>query len=142
MECTQCGATLRPGARFCNSCGYRLDENRATRDMDGRAKLHADIAHPINSMCREKIQSAVLASYAEELERSKMPGYVSRYDDYDNDDFEMPYENPKRISELEPVTFYQPSGRGFEQEISRRLEHWAKLRTLRTHETTDAEKSR
>jgi len=57
--------------------------NRAIRDADGRAKLHADIAHPINSMCREKIQAAVLSSYADELERSKMPGYVSRYDDLD-----------------------------------------------------------
>jgi stage V sporulation protein G len=44
-------------------------------------------------MCREKIQSAVLASYADELERSKMPGYVSRYDDYETDDFEMPFDS-------------------------------------------------
>jgi stage V sporulation protein G len=43
-------------------------------------------------MCREKIQAAVLASYAEELERSKVPGYVSRYDDYEVDDYEVPYE--------------------------------------------------
>ena len=34
-------------------------------------------------MCREKIQAAVLASYADELERAKLPGYVSRYDDLD-----------------------------------------------------------
>jgi stage V sporulation protein G len=27
----------------------------------------------------------VLASYADELERSKLPGYVSRYDDLDGD---------------------------------------------------------
>src|SRR5215212_6373709 len=75
----------------CHQCGTRLDENRAIRDADGRAKLHADIAHPINSMCREKIQGAVLASYADELERSKMPGYVSRYDDLDGE-YEVPLE--------------------------------------------------
>jgi stage V sporulation protein G len=82
-RCHHCGTKNHLRSRFCNQCGSRLDENRAIRDADGRAKLHADIAHPINSMCREKIQSSVLASYADELERSKMPGYVSRYDDLD-----------------------------------------------------------
>ncbi|QEH37017.1 Putative septation protein SpoVG [Aquisphaera giovannonii] len=91
-RCHNCGTKNHLRSRFCNQCGCRLDENRALRDADGRAKLHADIAHPINSMCREKIQAAVLASYAEELERAKMPGYVSRYDDYDVDDYETPYE--------------------------------------------------
>lgn len=82
-RCHTCGTKNHLRSRFCNQCGSRLDENRAIRDADGRAKLHADIAHPINSMCREKIQSAVLASYADELERSKVPGYISRYDDLD-----------------------------------------------------------
>jgi len=92
-RCHNCGTKNHLRSRFCNQCGCRLDENRALRDAEGRAKLHADIAHPINSMCREKIQSAVLASYAEELERSKMPGYVSRYDDYESDEFEVPYDS-------------------------------------------------
>jgi len=92
-RCHNCGTKNHLRSRFCNQCGCRLDENRALRDADGRAKLHADIAHPINSMCREKIQSAVLASYAEELERAKMPGYMSRYDEYEVDDFEVPYDS-------------------------------------------------
>ena len=91
-RCHNCGTKNHLRSRFCNQCGCRLDENRALRDADGRAKLHADIAHPINSMCREKIQGAVLASYAEELERSKMPGYVSRYDEYEADEFDLQYE--------------------------------------------------
>src|ERR1700710_2919875 len=84
-RCGHCGTKNHLRSRFCGQCGSRLDENRAIRDADGRAKLHADIAHPINSMCREKIQGAVLTSYADELERSKMPGYVSRYDDLDGE---------------------------------------------------------
>jgi stage V sporulation protein G len=88
-RCHNCGTKNHLRSRFCNQCGSRLDENRAIRDADGRAKLHADIAHPINSMCREKIQAAVLASYADELERSKLPGYVSRYDDLDAE-YELP----------------------------------------------------
>ena len=91
-RCHNCGTKNHLRSRFCNQCGSRLDENRAIRDADGRAKLHADIAHPINSMCREKIQAAVLASYADELERSKMPGYVSRYDDLDGE-YELPFES-------------------------------------------------
>ncbi len=103
-RCHNCGTKNHLRSRFCNQCGCRLDENRALRDADGRAKLHADIAHPINSMCREKIQSAVLASYADELERSKMPGYVSRYDEYEADDFEVPYDAhmPAAQSSSEP----------------------------------------
>ena len=96
-RCNNCGTKNHLRSRFCNQCGSRLDENRALRDADGRAKLHADIAHPINSMCREKIQSAVLASYADELERAKQPGYVSRYDDLDGGEFDAPanpYETP------------------------------------------------
>jgi stage V sporulation protein G len=90
-RCHNCGTKNHLRSRFCNQCGSRLDENRAIRDADGRAKLHADIAHPINSMCREKIQGAVLASYADELERSKLPGYVSRYDDLDAE-YDLPFE--------------------------------------------------
>src|SRR5271165_1399066 len=88
-HCPQCGCKNHLRARFCNQCGGRLDENRATRDADGRVKLHADIAHPINSGCREIIQSAVLKAFQEEKERSKMPGYVCTYDDFDVD-YDMP----------------------------------------------------
>lgn len=99
-RCHHCGTKNHLRSRFCNQCGSRLDENRALRDADGRAKLHADIAHPINSGCREKIQGAVLASYADELERSKLPGYTSRYDELDaGEDFEVnPYETVPPVS--------------------------------------------
>ncbi|HLJ96993.1 MAG TPA: SpoVG family protein [Gemmataceae bacterium] len=84
-RCVQCGCKNHLRARFCNQCGTKLDEDRATRDADGRAKLHADIAHPINSACREVIQTAVLKAYHEERERAKQPGYVSNYDDFDGE---------------------------------------------------------
>jgi stage V sporulation protein G len=84
-RCPGCGSKNHLRARFCNQCGGKLDEDRATRDADGRVKLHADIAHPINSGCREIIQSAVLKAFNMERERSKQPGYVCTYDDYDSD---------------------------------------------------------
>src|SRR3989442_11971405 len=84
-RCVQCGSKNHLRARYCNQCGGKLDEDRATRDADGRAKLHADIAHPINSACREGIQTAVLKALHEERERPKQPGYVSNYDEFDAD---------------------------------------------------------
>ncbi|MFM7593664.1 MAG: septation protein SpoVG family protein, partial [Isosphaeraceae bacterium] len=87
-RCGHCGTKNHLRGRFCNQCGIRLDETRALRDSEGRAKLHADIAHPINSACREKLQAAVLAAYADELERAKLPGYISRYDDFDDGDWD------------------------------------------------------
>jgi stage V sporulation protein G len=84
-RCTSCGAKNHLRSRFCASCGAKLDENRAMRDVDGRAKLHADIAHPINSTCREIIQGAVIKAYQDERERAKQPGYVCTYDDYEGD---------------------------------------------------------
>lgn len=97
-RCPQCGCKNHLRARHCNQCGQKLDENRAIRDADGRAKLHADIAHPINSACREVIQSAVLKAYQEERERSKQPGYVCTYDDLDGGEFDENYVQV--ISEL------------------------------------------
>jgi stage V sporulation protein G len=84
-RCQQCGCKNHLRARYCNQCGHKLDEDRATRDADGRAKLHADIAHPINSACREVVQSAIIKAYQEERERAKQPGYVSSYDDLEGE---------------------------------------------------------
>src|SRR5438552_7521016 len=85
-HCHQCGTKNHLKAQYCNQCGARLREDRTIRDAEGRAKLYADIAHPINSQCREMIQNRVIAEYRTEQDRAKQPGYVSRYDeDYDDD---------------------------------------------------------
>ena len=85
-HCHNCGSKNHLKAGYCNQCGARLREDRTQRDQEGRAKLYADIAHPINSQCREMIQNRVIAEFRAEVERSQQPGYVSRYDDdYDDD---------------------------------------------------------
>ena len=86
-HCPRCSAKNHLRAQFCNECGVRLHQDRALKSDDGRAKLYADIAHPINSECREMIQEQVLIAYISELERSKQPGYVCIYDDYGEDNF-------------------------------------------------------
>jgi stage V sporulation protein G len=73
-----------------------LNEDRLIKDEDGRAKLYADIAHPINSACREMIQQRVIREFQTELERAKLPGYRSRYDDYDAGDVDLAVESPTR----------------------------------------------
>jgi stage V sporulation protein G len=80
-HCPQCGCKNHLRSAYCNQCGARLKDDRTTRDQEGRTKLYADIAHPINSECREKIQNRVIAEFRSELENSKEPGYMSRYDD-------------------------------------------------------------
>jgi stage V sporulation protein G len=81
-HCAGCGCKNHLRAAHCNQCGKKLPENQAAKDIDGRAKLYADIAHPINSACREQIQKHVIDAYQEELRMSAEPGYRSRYDDY------------------------------------------------------------
>lgn len=83
-RCPDCRAKNHLRARFCNECGVKLNENRAPRDPQGRVKLHADVAHPINADCREQIQSAVIEAFEEELELSKKPGYKPRFDFFDD----------------------------------------------------------
>lgn len=83
-RCPQCGTKNHLQAQYCNQCGKRQGENRSRTDSRGRAKLHADIAHPINSRCRNELQEAILKSFNEELERSRQPGYVpALYDEFD-----------------------------------------------------------
>jgi stage V sporulation protein G len=84
-HCPRCGMKNHLRAQYCNQCGNGLSTDRMPLDADGRAKLYADIAHPINSSCREMIQDVVVREYEDELERAKQPDYVSRYDDFDMD---------------------------------------------------------
>ena len=69
------------------------------KDADGRAKLYADIAHPINSDCREMIQESVIREFFDEIERAKQPGYVSRYDDFDFEYADAPRPRPARVDQ-------------------------------------------
>ena len=108
-RCPGCGSKNHLRARYCNACGHKLDENRAVRDADGRAKLHADIAHPINSACREVIQSAVLKAFQAEKERSKQPGYVCTYDDFDSD-YDAAASYTQIVSEMNGPRGYRTNG--------------------------------
>ena len=82
-HCSQCGCKNHLRASFCNQCGARCDNQEVVKDDRGRAKLYADIAHPVNSTCREMIQQRVIVAFEEEKKRIKLPGYISSYTDFD-----------------------------------------------------------
>ena len=105
-HCPACRYKNPIRAAYCNQCGTKLPLQTPSRDDDGRAKLYADIAHPINSTAREMIQSEVLAAFEEEKVRAQTPGYVSRYDDYDLDfeSDELPSPPPTRRSSEPEIT--------------------------------------
>ena len=83
-RCDKCRGKNHLRASFCNSCGSQLDPDRAGVDGRGRARLHADLAHPINSKCRTELHREIVAAMELELERSKQGDYVPRtFDDLD-----------------------------------------------------------
>jgi stage V sporulation protein G len=96
-RCPRCNTKNQLRALYCNQCGVHLTDDRAGKDADGRAKLYADIAHPINSRCRELIQKKVMEAFREEQVRASQPGYVCTYDDYGEESF-------ADLSELEPAS--------------------------------------
>ena len=62
--CNRCCGKNHLRAQYCNECGTILNPNRG-QDGKRRDKLHADIAHPLSSECRELIQQSVLDAYQE-----------------------------------------------------------------------------
>ena len=68
-HCPKCSGKNHLRAKFCNDCGGRLPENRVS-DEDVQGKLHADIAHPINSECRTRLQNVILDAYRDEAARA------------------------------------------------------------------------
>ncbi|MBC8351991.1 MAG: septation protein SpoVG family protein [Planctomycetes bacterium] len=116
VHCNNCRSKNHIRANYCNQCGSKMSADRSVRDHEGRAKLYADIAHPINSVCREMIQNRVVEEYRQERELAQRPDYVSRYeDDYDDvfvgSDFEeiIPVKDEKPA---QPKIDIQPSQAG------------------------------
>lgn len=119
-RCGRCSTKNHLKAAFCNGCGGRLDTDRATRDERGRARLHADLAHPIHSKCRIELHRAIVHAFAEELERSKQDGYVpASFDDLDE------------LDDLMDDDYLEYLGR-------RESERESKRREERTHQTGEA----
>lgn len=102
-NCPKCGSKNDLRSKFCSDCGQKLPEKRASAGA-GRDKLHVDVAHPINTPCREDLQERVLAAYQEDEERAGAaeatvdehePDEGAGFDDYDEFEEEELAEGPE-----------------------------------------------
>jgi stage V sporulation protein G len=74
-HCPKCRGKNPLKARFCNDCGAPLTGGKFARVASLGDKLHADIAHPINSHCRARIQDMIVAAFKAEMDKARQPGY-------------------------------------------------------------------
>jgi stage V sporulation protein G len=100
-HCQRCNHKNHLRASYCNQCGGKLDPERAPRDGRGRARLHADLAHPINSATRIEVHKAVVRAYVEEAEAQKQAGASYRPKDFDDLDELNEILDAEYIEELE-----------------------------------------
>lgn len=86
-KCSQCGFKNEVRARFCSNCGRPVTRQSSHGGDHGtpgpQTRQFADIAHPINAECRDRIENAVLQAFNDERERAKQPGYVCQYDEFE-----------------------------------------------------------
>ena len=82
-HCPRCNTKNHLRAIYCNECGTKLPERKVPEDDRGRARLHADIAHPINSRTRDYIQKAVVDAYIKEADGFANDSHKPRYDYFD-----------------------------------------------------------
>ena len=113
-KCRRCNCKNYTRAKFCNDCGGKLPAVRS-EDDDGRGKLHADIAHPINSECRERLQSQVLDEYHAELDREGETTYEP--DDIDDETTErsLGKEEPSASTETGNAEYEEDDEEEYEE---------------------------
>lgn len=112
-QCRKCRTKNYSMANFCSQCGLKQNpKQNEFVDSGVRAKLYSEIAYPTTPECRQMIQDRVVAAYHEEVEKSKQPGYTSRYDA----EFENTYQPADEIAG--PLTLYIDSTRYSPQEIA------------------------
>jgi stage V sporulation protein G len=104
-HCPKCSSRNHLRSRFCNNCGAKLNENRGARRTGKGGQLHTEIAHPINSACRERLHNSVIAAYERERDRqgrdrdAEAPPTAEREDDSSSDD-DSSSEYDDMVSEL------------------------------------------
>lgn len=100
-HCSRCNHKNHLRAAYCNHCGAQLDPERAPRDERGRARLHADLAHPINSATRIELHKAVVRAYADEVEAANAAGEDYRPKSFEDFDHLSEVVDDEYLEELE-----------------------------------------
>lgn len=106
-KCPECGCKNHIRARFCNDCGRRIDDGKKETSM--KEKFHVDVAHPINSECREQIQKRVMEAYRNETERDSEEASDENPAHDDTDD--MPERPEQDVDAIEDDDVEEDTGR-------------------------------
>lgn len=98
-RCPHCGGKNHLRASYCNDCGKSLPHTqRVANDGQPPARLHTDVAHPINQRCRALIESRVIEEYEAERKRAERPDYrppnIDDDDDYFDEERAVPARSP------------------------------------------------
>jgi len=100
ISCNSCRHKNVVRAKYCNECGSRLPENQVPPgDLDGRGKLHRDIAHPITSEFRAIVQGKIIEAYQ---------AAVEAYEEPEVEEFEEAVEEEQVAVDSEPETESTP----------------------------------
>lgn len=64
IKCRRCNRKNPIRSNYCNLCGSRLPEERLPIDpQTGKARTYQDVAHPIKTELREKMQASIVEEY-------------------------------------------------------------------------------
>jgi stage V sporulation protein G len=82
-RCRKCGCRNATQSNFCNGCGIELPK-RNFNDNRSREKIYLDIAHPVNSECRQMVHRAVIDAYNDALAASPEDEFAGSNDDQEH----------------------------------------------------------
>jgi len=111
-NCPRCSGKNELRAKFCGECGNRLSDGR---QKDARhEKVHVDVAHPINTICREMLQQEVLAAYREEAGKAGQqpagegaPEGEGAYDEL-AEEYDEEYDLPEGVEKAQTLESEEP----------------------------------
>jgi len=100
VSCPTCRHKNYVRAKYCNECGGRLPVfDPSSFDVDGRGKLHRDVAHPITPEFRATIQERVIQAFEAE---GGSPGEAG-YEEIEEQPLDDEEEVVEEYAETQPV---------------------------------------
>lgn len=67
LPCQKCGHRNQVQARFCNVCGDGLRDPSPAAAAAAGERIHVDIAHPLTSEFRQRLEDAILTEYLKQV---------------------------------------------------------------------------
>jgi stage V sporulation protein G len=117
-RCRECGCRNVVQSNFCNGCGKKL---HSSRDFSGQhEKMYMDVAHPINSECRQMIHDFVISEYEQERQRQNLKEKINQNnyrDSSDSENVEIEVQSEEYAEEPEEETVETSDNDSFSQGI-------------------------